>query len=615
MDEIVNYIVINKIKCYFISPHQDDAIFSAGGLISYLSNKTEVKVINVFNGIGKPPYTLSGNVFVKRSGCKSVKDLCDKRHLEDASVFKEMGVDMINLNFDDALWRKKPIIKTHERIIGKVLPEILHIYPIYRTSIAHGQIKKSDESNLGKIEKALRKNIKGKNVFVFCSASIGGHVDHKIVRNICESSFKNLYLWSDYPYNIRLGNYKNYKSISENDYFEFKYGQPKRFEMIKKYITQKNVFKNNQIRVTKEIYYFKGKYENLIKESREGIINIETKQTLDEKLKSDWIALWNRSDNANISNSPDWFEICNKTYKYKNINFVCAYCGKDLVGILPLRKEKFLFFEHYTTMGGRYTDKLELLTARNSTNLLNKIILYAKKQFDNISLPESDFETAMYLANVWNAKYSCSSVTPYIPATDNYLEFLSRKHKKAMDHILKSHGDKLKFKIIGEKHLDYLDQIVRLERKSTKSTKRIGTIKCANDIRFLRNIISKFNKNICLVLLFYNGRLAAFRIGAGVKGVYYTFMTAYREFAREVIPGRLLLYYVLRNRLREGISKVDMLRGDNQIKRDYTPFMEYRFNVYLGYRLFSYSNILFCKLKYFIDQHSFLYKICLLVKH
>jgi len=233
MDEIVNYIVINKIKCYFISPHQDDAIFSAGGLISYLSNKTEVKVINVFNGIGKPPYTLSGNVFVKRSGCKSVKDLYDKRHLEDASVFKEMGVDMINLNFDDALWRKKPIIKTHERIIGKVLPEILHIYPIYRTSIAHGQIKKSDESNLGKIEKALRKNIKGKNVFVFCSASIGGHVDHKIVRNICESSFKNLYLWSDYPYNIRLGNYKNYKSISENDYFEFKYGQPKRFEMIK----------------------------------------------------------------------------------------------------------------------------------------------------------------------------------------------------------------------------------------------------------------------------------------------------------------------------------------------------------------------------------------------
>jgi len=47
-NEIINNIIREKIPCFFISPHLDDAALSAGGLIAYLSQHTHVEVIDVF---------------------------------------------------------------------------------------------------------------------------------------------------------------------------------------------------------------------------------------------------------------------------------------------------------------------------------------------------------------------------------------------------------------------------------------------------------------------------------------------------------------------------------------------------------------------------------------
>ena len=86
MEVLIDHIIKNKIKCFFVSPHQDDAIFSAGGLISYLTVKTEVNIVNVFSGCGKTPYTLSAKSFFKQCSYDNAEKLANQRNREEESI-------------------------------------------------------------------------------------------------------------------------------------------------------------------------------------------------------------------------------------------------------------------------------------------------------------------------------------------------------------------------------------------------------------------------------------------------------------------------------------------------------------------------------------------------
>jgi hypothetical protein len=73
MEKIIAHIIKNKIPCYFLSPHLDDAVLSAGGLISSLSGNTSVTVVNIFTTAGEKN-TLSA----KKSIQKAIIDTKDK---------------------------------------------------------------------------------------------------------------------------------------------------------------------------------------------------------------------------------------------------------------------------------------------------------------------------------------------------------------------------------------------------------------------------------------------------------------------------------------------------------------------------------------------------------
>lgn len=206
MDVLSTNILKNKRTCIFVSPHLDDAMLSAGGLIQYLSKKTKIVIVNVFTESSDERQTLSAWKFVKDMGYKKPSVLFKERRKEDKQAFFGMGIEPINLGFPDALWRKKKGLVA--QMFGKVLPEFEHMYPTYRFHMTTGKVANADKVTKEAVTKKLQKIVNLENdPLMFAPLGVGGHVDHCLVRDVCTEAFPNRVIyWSDFPYNARENN-------------------------------------------------------------------------------------------------------------------------------------------------------------------------------------------------------------------------------------------------------------------------------------------------------------------------------------------------------------------------------------------------------------------------
>jgi LmbE family N-acetylglucosaminyl deacetylase len=230
-DPIIQTIIKEKKVCYFISPHFDDAIFSAGALLTYLAQHTKVITINIFTESEKFN-TLSAKVYLKQCGYTDAKKLYDDRKSEDAKVFNNVADNVINLGFVDALWRKKPQRGFLSQLFS-FFPELQVIYPTYRFHIIKGIIAKEDLPTCRSIAEKLKETIIDKNAAIFCPFSVGNHIDHVITRKACEDVFSDLIYWSDFPYNEAMKkDTHNFRS------FSFENNKEKKIQLMKGYSSQ-----------------------------------------------------------------------------------------------------------------------------------------------------------------------------------------------------------------------------------------------------------------------------------------------------------------------------------------------------------------------------------------
>ncbi|KKQ43536.1 MAG: hypothetical protein US60_C0001G0051 [Microgenomates group bacterium GW2011_GWC1_37_8] len=256
-DPFVERIIKNKTRCIFISPHLDDAILSAGGLISYLSGKVPIEVINVFTNASRP-ITLSGRAIIKKSGFKDLESFYSARRQEDDKVLTRLDIKKTNLKLVDALFRKKILGKKRNiELLGKIFPEVLHIYPTYRLHVISGYISKQDVGTVKIIKKRLVKTVSStRNTLIFCPIGNGGHVDHLIVRDACSNLFKNLVYWRDFPYVTKNAEFLKFKVNHKLEQYIFNKNTKKKKELIVGYKSQTELLSRVKgYEDPKEFYY------------------------------------------------------------------------------------------------------------------------------------------------------------------------------------------------------------------------------------------------------------------------------------------------------------------------------------------------------------------------
>jgi hypothetical protein len=232
----------------FLSPHLDDAILSCGELLRYLSKKNKnITVITIFTKALRETISPQGRQFLKRCGYSSSIKLYKDFNLEDEKVLNFLKIKCIHLGYTDAAWRKDK---------GRKL--------IYRNpNIQFSGIVSTKDKNLTqKISKDLMKHIgrlKGKKI-ILGPLSIGGHVDHTIIKKIIDGIKLPKLYWEDYPYNSNKGNIKDYfaKNNQEKLLFKiYKLNYSFKKNLIRFYQSQmKSLFPQGKMRIIREAYYF-----------------------------------------------------------------------------------------------------------------------------------------------------------------------------------------------------------------------------------------------------------------------------------------------------------------------------------------------------------------------
>ena len=253
-NNFISSILLTKTPFYFISPHLDDAVLSAGDLILFLiEQKIPVTVITVFTKISPKPYTLSAKSFIRQCGYNDAELLFADRRSEDKEIFKKIGIQTEHFDFVDATWRKKENISSFRKILSRFIPELGHRYPIHQLNVISGKIVPEDQLLIDEVGSAISKIIGENNdCRIFAPAAFGNHVDHTLARKVCAKYFPGAILWSDFPYNTReSGSIK----IEGYEQCEWSNNPEGKIALIKEYKTQFQAMFSGGIPRIPEIFY------------------------------------------------------------------------------------------------------------------------------------------------------------------------------------------------------------------------------------------------------------------------------------------------------------------------------------------------------------------------
>ena len=242
-----------KLSYLFVSPHLDDALLSCGGLLSYLAKKHDVTVATVFTEAHNQPQNLSIRRFLKLSTERDSLTLFQKRREEDAKLISNLGASCVHLGFTDALYR----LRTGRNWWGRVISDLNFIYPFFSWQLKMGRVSGLDKPLEEQIASQIKKLVKIYTV-ILAPAGIGKHMDHLLIRRVCEKYFPETVFWSDFPYNV--WNNQFFSDLEDRGYQTLKWEEDldQKIELIRTLKTQLNLlFPAGDIPKVPEYYFSK----------------------------------------------------------------------------------------------------------------------------------------------------------------------------------------------------------------------------------------------------------------------------------------------------------------------------------------------------------------------
>jgi len=210
------------MRWIYISPHLDDAILSAGGLI-YEQTKagTPVKIWTIMCGF---PQGTELSIFAQTMhylwGTSSAQETVRVRRAEDAKAAEIVGAKTVHFDFLDCLYRRGRD--------GEWLYSDVFVPP-----------HEHDADIPSQIAETVNHRVMQDDVLV-CPLALGSHVDHILVRQAMEMLHHPLLYYADIPYLIKYPESlsPNTAGMKENVYLVTETGLRSWLEAVNAYSSQ-----------------------------------------------------------------------------------------------------------------------------------------------------------------------------------------------------------------------------------------------------------------------------------------------------------------------------------------------------------------------------------------
>jgi LmbE family N-acetylglucosaminyl deacetylase len=200
--DVLTRPIEHDVPLVVLSPHLDDAALSCGAVMIYAASRTAVTVITLFTEAGQPPHTLSARRYLKQVGARDAQSLYRRRRAEDRAALESIGITCVHAGLPEALFRRRPQRRLWAPF-ARLLPELTHIYPVYRRHITAGRIAAADAGTLHDVCDIVTRAAGSGPSVVLAPLAVGSHVDHVLVRTAAECSGAQVVYYSDFPYNRR----------------------------------------------------------------------------------------------------------------------------------------------------------------------------------------------------------------------------------------------------------------------------------------------------------------------------------------------------------------------------------------------------------------------------
>lgn len=311
-------------------------------------------------------------------------------------------------------------------------------------------------------------------------------------------------------------------------------------------------------------------------------IEIQIIQKLDSDFIKKWSALVNSSVNAHFFNTPQWFISCIDTYDIKEYFVFAAYYENELVGILPLVKEKKFGIEVFASPGKRYLEKSTILVKDDNYQILTKLINEVCK-YGNIYLTELSEEIAEMLSkNQGKGLLTLSSINPYIRLKDNPFGSISKKQKNRITGKIRKNLGNIKFVHLRNNLGFHLQTVFDLETRSSKKLANKGSFSDAKIRKLFTSLINYAKGYISIDFILYNNQPIVSSLGFVFKDRYLAYYTCYDNNFRDYFPGKILTYFMLSKLREERVEVFDFSRGHNSFKNDFTKNWEFQYDFYFS---------------------------------
>ena len=241
-----------------LSPHLDDAVLSCGALMIYAARRTPVTVATLFTEAGPPPCTLSARRYLRQVGARDAETLYRQRRSEDRAVLESMAVTWVHAGLTEAQYRHRNVAGSRRWWSG-LLPELAHIYPVYRVHVVSGRVAPADAGTLRQACEFIQRLACAGPALVLAPLGVGGHVDHVLVRTAAERSGARVVYYSDFPYNQRHRAEETF--VRRNGLIEARWSRltEAKAELIRAYQTQSRaLFPGDRIPLVPEVFFFPG---------------------------------------------------------------------------------------------------------------------------------------------------------------------------------------------------------------------------------------------------------------------------------------------------------------------------------------------------------------------
>ncbi len=176
-------VTILSMRIIYLSPHLDDAILTAGGLIhDQIARRMRVEIWTLMAGV---PASQELSDFASKMhaewGTTTARQTVRLRRLEDRNAAHAVGARPVHLEFLDCIYR---------RDAGG--------QPLYSEAL-YTPIHPCDSRLPAQIAGDLRRRLRDDDIVV-CQLGIGGHVDHRLVRDAAQMLPRPLRYAADLPY-------------------------------------------------------------------------------------------------------------------------------------------------------------------------------------------------------------------------------------------------------------------------------------------------------------------------------------------------------------------------------------------------------------------------------